>query len=109
MISPDLTRNDSTKQDASGGPITKDNTSVEYYCTIFTAAESPRVAGLLWTGSDDGLIHVSKNGGDHWTNVTPAFLPQWIQINSIEPDPHADGGCYVAATMYKWEIIDLTC
>src|SRR5690606_30851304 len=62
-ISPDLTRNDTTKLDASGGPITKDNTTVEYYCTIFAAAESPRVKDLLWTGSDDGLIHVSRNGG----------------------------------------------
>jgi hypothetical protein len=102
VISPDLTRNDSTKLGPSGGPITKDNTSVEYYCTIFAAAESPRVKDLLWTGSDDGLIHVSRNGGSTWTNVTPSFLPEWIQINSLEPDPHEDGGCYVAATMYKW-------
>jgi photosystem II stability/assembly factor-like uncharacterized protein len=100
-ISPDLTRNDSTKLGPSGGPITKDNTSVEYYCTIFAAAESPRVKGLLWTGSDDGLIHITRDGGANWTNVTPAFLPSWIQINSLEPDPHVDGGCYVAATMYK--------
>ncbi len=102
VISPDLTRNDSSKLGPSGGPITKDNTSVEYYCTIFAAAESPRVKDLLWTGSDDGLLHISRDGGVHWTNVTPAFLPEWIQINSLEPDPHLDGGCYVAATMYKW-------
>ncbi|MEO5906628.1 MAG: glycosyl hydrolase [Saprospiraceae bacterium] len=101
-ISPDLTRNDTTKLKSSGGPITKDNTTVEFYCTIFAAAESPRVKDLLWTGSDDGLIHVSRNGGTTWENVTPAFLPKWIMINSLEPDPHADGGCYVAATMYKW-------
>lgn len=100
-ISPDLTRNDTTKQKPSGGPITKDNTSVEYYCTIFSMAESPRVKDLLWVGSDDGLIHVSKNGGESWTNVTPSFLPKWIMINSIEADPHLDGGCYLAATMYK--------
>ncbi|HEX5625245.1 MAG TPA: glycosyl hydrolase, partial [Saprospiraceae bacterium] len=100
-ISPDLTRNDSTKMQSSGGPITKDNTSVEYYCTIFAAAESPRVAKLLWVGSDDGLIHMSRDGGKNWTNVTPAGLPQWIMINSIEPDPQLDGGCYVAATGYK--------
>ena len=102
LISPDLTRNDTSKLKPSGGPITKDNTSVEYYCTIFAAAESPRVKDLLWTGSDDGLIHVSRNGGTDWTNVTPSFLPKWIMINSIEPDPHLDGGCYAAATMYKW-------
>ncbi|MDZ4748032.1 MAG: glycosyl hydrolase [Saprospiraceae bacterium] len=101
VISPDLTRNDTSKLHSSGGLITKDNTSVEYYCTIFAAAESARVKDLLWTGSDDGLIHLSQDGGAHWTNVTPAFLPEWIQINSLEPDPHLDGGCYVAATMYK--------
>ncbi|MCC6753793.1 MAG: glycosyl hydrolase [Saprospiraceae bacterium] len=100
-ISPDLTRNDSTKLQSSGGPITQDNTSVEYYCTLFAAAESPRVANLLWVGSDDGLIHVSRNGGDFWQPVRPKDLPIWIQINSIEPDPHEDGGCYVAATAYK--------
>ncbi len=100
-ISPDLTRNDTSKLHSSGGPITKDNTSVEYYCTIFAAAESPRAKDLLWTGSDDGLIHVSRDGGASWSDVTPTFLPKWIQINSLEPDPHTDGGCYVAATMYK--------
>lgn len=101
VISPDLTRNDSSKLGPSGGPITKDNTSVEYYCTIFAAAESPRVKDLLWTGSDDGLVHVSRDGGHTWTNVTPRGMPEWIMINSIEPDPHNDGGCYIAATMYK--------
>ncbi len=100
-ISPDLTRNDSTKLQASGGPITKDNTSVEYYCTIFSAAESPRVKDLLWVGSDDGIVHISRDGGNQWTNATPASLPQWTIINSIEPDPHLDGGCYIAATAYK--------
>lgn len=101
-ISPDLTRNDTSKLQPSGGPITKDNTTVEFYCTIFAAAESPRVKDLLWTGSDDGLIHVSRDGGAAWKNVTPSMLPEWIMINSLEPDPHNDGGCYVAATMYKW-------
>jgi photosystem II stability/assembly factor-like uncharacterized protein len=101
VISPDLTRNDSTKLQASGGAITKDNTSVEYYCTIFTAAESPRVKDLIWTGSDDGLIHVTRNGGETWQNVTPPDLPKWIMINCIEPDPHHDGGAYFAATAYK--------
>jgi photosystem II stability/assembly factor-like uncharacterized protein len=101
VISPDLTRNDPTKQGPSGGPITKDNTSVEYYCTIFAAAESPRVKGLLWTGSDDGLVHVSRNGGKTWENVTPKDMPEWIMINSLEPSPFEDGSCYLAATMYK--------
>ena len=70
-ISPDLTRNDKSKQGPSGGPITKDNTSVEYYGTIFAVAESPLEPGVIWTGSDDGLVHVSRDGGKNWTNVTP--------------------------------------
>ena len=101
IISPDLTRNDSTKLVASGGPITKDNTGVEYYATIFAALESPYEKDLLWCGSDDGLIHVSKDGGKNWSNVTPKKLPEWAQINSIEADPFNKGGLYVAATMYK--------
>ena len=100
-ISPDLTRNDRTKQIASGGPITKDNTGVEVYCTIFAAAESHLEPGLLWAGSDDGLIHVSKDNGEHWENVTPPALPEWAQINSIEVHPSQPGGLYVAATRYK--------
>ncbi len=101
IISPDLTRNDSSKLVSSGGPITKDNTSVEYYCTIFAAVESPRVRDVIWTGSDDGLLHLTKDGGKNWENVTPKKLPEWAQINSIEADPFNDGGLYVAATKYK--------
>ncbi|MGI9594375.1 MAG: glycosyl hydrolase, partial [Patiriisocius sp.] len=101
LLSPDLTRNDPEKQKSSGGPITQDNTSVEYYCTIFAAAESPLKEGLLWTGSDDGLIHVSKNGGKNWSNVTPKAMPEWMMINSIEPSVYDPGTCYVAATKYK--------
>lgn len=102
-ISPDLTRNDPTKLGPSGGPITKDNTGVEYYCTIFTVAESPLQQGVIWTGSDDGLIYVTRDGGKNWQNVTPPakLMPEWIQINSIEADPFNAGGLYVAATMYK--------
>ncbi len=100
-ISPDLTRNDTSRMQSSGGPITQDNTSVEYYCTIFAAGESPRVKDLLWTGSDDGLVHVSRDGGKNWTNVTPAGLPEWTMINSLDVDPHNDGGCYIAGTRYK--------
>ena len=101
LISPDLTRNDPTKLGSSGGPITQDNTSVEYYCTIFAAAESPLVEGLLYTGSDDGLVHISKDGGKSWTNITPKDWPQWMMINSIEPSRHEPGTCYVAGTRYK--------
>ena len=101
IISPDLTRNDRSKLGPSGGPITKDNTSVEYYATIFSALESPHEPGVLWAGSDDGLIHVSRDAGKNWTSVTPKNMPQWIQINSMESHPFEKGGLYVAATMYK--------
>jgi len=100
-ISPDLTRDDKSKEGSSGGPITQDNTSVEYYGTIFAAAESPRQKGVLWTGSDDGLVHVSRDGGASWKDVTPKGLPEWALINSLEPSPYEPGGLYLAATRYK--------
>jgi photosystem II stability/assembly factor-like uncharacterized protein len=100
-ISPDLTRNDPTKLGPSGGPITKDNTGVEYYCTIFAAAESQHEAGTIWCGSDDGLLHISRDAGENWEDVTPPDLPEWAQINSIEVHPTEAGGLYVAATRYK--------
>jgi len=101
IISPDLTRNDPEKLKSSGGPITQDNTSVEYYCTIFAAQESPLKEGLLWVGSDDGLIHMTKDGGKNWENVTPKGMPDWMMINSIEPSVFEEGTCYVAGTKYK--------
>jgi photosystem II stability/assembly factor-like uncharacterized protein len=101
IISPDLTRNDPEKLKSSGGPITQDNTSVEYYCTIFAAQESPITEGLLWVGSDDGLVHVTKNGGQTWDNVTPKGMPEWMMINSIEPSAFDAGTCYIAGTKYK--------
>ena len=101
QISPDLTTNDKSKQASSGGPITKDNTSVEYYCTIFTAAESQLEKDLLWTGSDDGLVHMSRNGGKSWENVTPKDCPKWVMWNAIEPDPFKKGAAYVTGTRYK--------
>ena len=101
MLSPDLTTDDKIKQKSSGGPITQDNTSVEYYCTIFTAAESPLEKDLLWTGSDDGLINVSKDGGKTWTNVTPKDAPKWIMWNRVEVDPIRKGTAYFAGTRYK--------
>ncbi len=104
-ISPDLTRNDKSKQGPAGGPITKDNTSVEYYDTIFYGAESPVEPGVLWVGSDDGLVHVSRDGGTHWENVTPpkSIMPEWIMINEIDASPTDKGAAYVAGTMYKWD------
>ncbi len=101
MISPDLTTNDKSKQGPSGGVITKDNTSVEYYCTIFTAIESPLEKDLLWTGSDDGLIHVSRDGGKNWENVTPPQAGKWMMWNCIESDPFKKGSAYFVGTKYK--------
>lgn len=101
LISPDLTRNDPTKLGPSGGPITKDNTAVEYYCTIFAVAESPYEKDLIMAGSDDGLLHITKDGGKNWEKITPSGMPEWMMFNSIEFDPFVKGGAYVAGTKYK--------
>ncbi len=101
QISADLTRNDVERMGSSGGPITKDNTSVEYYCTIFAFAESPAQKGVLWAGSDDGLIHVSTDHGRTWRNVTPKSLPEWTLISMITPSRHDPAVAYVAGTRYK--------
>ena len=101
QISPDLTTNDKSKQVSSGGPITKDNTSVEYYCTIFTATESSLEKDLLWAGSDDGLMHLSKDGGANWSNVTPKDAPKWMMWNAIDVDPFKKGAAYITGTRYK--------
>ena len=101
VISPDLTRNDPKTLKSSGGPITQDNTGVEYYGTIFAATESSLETGLIWTGSDDGLVHVSKNNGETWNNVTPKRMPEWMMINCIEVDPFTKGGAYIVGTKYK--------
>ncbi len=101
LLSGDLTRNDSEKLVSSGGPITQDNTGVEYYCTIFAADESPLKEGLLWVGSDDGLVHLTQDGGKTWENVTPQGLPEWSMINSVAPSAFDAGTCYIAATRYK--------
>ena len=101
IISPDLTRNIAQKLKSSGGPITQDNTGVEYYCTLFAGGESNIRSGLIWVGSDDGLIHLTKDGGKTWTNVTPKNMPEWMMINSIDPSPFEPGTCYVAGTKYK--------
>jgi len=101
IVSPDLTRNDPKTLGPSGGPITKDNTGVEYYATIFAAIESPFEPGVLWTGSDDGLVHISKDDGKNWQNVTPKQMPEWMMINCIEADPFTKGGAYIVGTKYK--------
>ena len=100
-ISPDLTRQDVTKLEASGGPLTKDTSGAEHYGTVYAFAESPRERGTLWAGSDDGLVHVSRDDGGTWQNVTPPDLPEWALIATIEASPHAAGTVYVAATRYK--------
>lgn len=99
-MSGDLTRNDPTKQQASGGPITKDNTGVEVYNTIFTFAESPVKQGVLWTGSDCGLIHISTDNGATWKNVTPKGLPESL-ISMISPSAFDAGTAYAAVNRYK--------
>ncbi|MEI6088272.1 MAG: glycosyl hydrolase [Bacteroidota bacterium] len=100
-ISPDLTTNDKAKQISSGGPITKDNTSVEYYCTIFTGTESGLEKDLLWIGSDDGVLSMSKDAGKNWENVTPPAAGKWMMWNCIETDPFKKGTAYVVGTKYK--------
>nr|MBC7612662.1 glycosyl hydrolase [Pseudopedobacter sp.] len=100
-ISPDLTRDDKKRQGPSGGIITKDNTSVEYYSTIFTVQESPLEENLIWTGSDDGLLYLTKDGGKNWQNVTPKGMPEWMMFNSIDSDPFQKGTAYVVGTKYK--------
>jgi len=100
-ISPDLTHNDPETLGPSGGPITKDNTGVEYYATIFSMAESLTEAGVIWVGSDDGRLHITRDAGGSWQEITPPGLPEWTQFNSIEADPFRAGGAYLAATRYK--------
>jgi photosystem II stability/assembly factor-like uncharacterized protein len=102
-ISPDLTRNDKTKQGKSGGPITKDDTGIEVYDTIFTLQESPHEAGVIWAGTDDGLVQLTRDGGKTWSNVTPRGIPEWIRINSLEVSPHDKASCYIAATLYQFD------
>ncbi len=102
-ISPDLTRNDKAKQKWSGGPITGDNTTAEYYCTIFAIAESPKEKGVLWAGSDDGLVHVSRDGGQKWDNVTKNIpnLPEWGTVVCIEASRFDAGAAYVVVDAHR--------
>jgi photosystem II stability/assembly factor-like uncharacterized protein len=100
-ISGDLTRNDKSKQKPSGGPITLDITSVEYYDTIFAIAESPLQKGMLWAGTDDGLVHLTTDDGAHWSTVTPKDLPEWSMISIIEPSHHDANTAYIAVDRHK--------
>jgi photosystem II stability/assembly factor-like uncharacterized protein len=101
VISPDLTRNDSTKQDFGGGPITNEGAGGENYNTIYYVVESPHEAGVIYTGSDCGLVHVTRDGGKTWNNITPAGLPESM-IHSMEVSPHDRGTVYIAASRYKF-------
>ena len=100
QISGDLTRNDKSKQQPSGGPLTKDITSVEYYDVVFALAESPVKKGTLWAGSDDGLVHVTTDDGQHWSKVTPK-MPEWSTVDLIDPSPHDGNAAYVAVDRHK--------
>ena len=101
IISPDLTRNDKQKQQASGGPITKDNTGVEVYDTIFSVVESPVQKDLIWAGTDDGLVHITRDAGQHWENVTPKAMPDWGTVSMIEASPTKAGTAYIAVERHK--------
>lgn len=102
VISPDLTRNEPETLYSSGGPITQDNTGVEFYGNIFAATESAVEEGVIWTGSDDGLVQVTRDGGKTWKNVTPPNSPKYNMMNCIDVNPHIKGGAYIAATSYKF-------
>ena len=105
VISPDLTRNDRDKQQASGGPLTKDITSVEYYDTIFALAESPLKKGMLWAGTDDGLVQTTLDDGAHWNAVTPSAMPEWSSIDMIEPSHYDAGIAYIAVDRHRLDDI----
>ncbi|MGH2558138.1 MAG: WD40/YVTN/BNR-like repeat-containing protein, partial [Thermomicrobiales bacterium] len=100
-ISPDLTKADPETLKPTGGPVNKDAIGAETYATVFAFAESPHEKGVLWAGSDDGLIHVSRDNGKNWQNVTPPDLPEWTQISAIELSPFDPATAYVAGTRYK--------
>ena len=101
-ISPDLTRGEPETIKSSGGPITQDNTGAEYYANIFVISESPYTKDEIWTGSDDGLIHVTIDGGKNWKNATPSMSPKYNMWNSIDINPFVKGSAYAVATSYKF-------
>jgi photosystem II stability/assembly factor-like uncharacterized protein len=100
-ISPDLTRHDPSTLGPSGGPITLDQTGVETYATIFTLAPSAVNGNVIWAGSDDGMVHVTRDGGKNWSDVTPKDLPPFTRISLIEASPHAAGTAYLAGNRYQ--------
>ena len=102
-ISPDLTRNDPDKLQPSGGDITGDASGAETYCTVFSFLESPHEKGVFWAGSDDGLVHISRDGGANWQNITPPDLEEWTRVDMIEVSPHDPATAYLAGTRYKFD------
>lgn len=104
VISPDLTRNDTAKFEMAGGPITNDVTGVEIYSALLEIVESPHEVGVIWTGSNDGLVHISRDGGATWSNVTPTDLPSPSTVNRIEASPHDPGTAYI--TVYRYRLDD---
>lgn len=101
IISPDLSYNEKEKQGPSGGPITKDNTSVEYYGTVFTLAESPKRRGVIWAGTDDGRVHITMNGGRNWTEITPPQMPKYARIRMVEASPWDAATAYLAVDNHE--------
>ena len=101
VVSPDLTKNDDSKQGKGGGPLTNEAVGAENYGTLSYVVESPHEAGVIYTGSDDGLLHITKDGGKTWNNITPKGLEETL-INSIEVSPHSPATVYFAATRYKF-------
>jgi photosystem II stability/assembly factor-like uncharacterized protein len=100
-ISPDLSRHDPSTMGDSGGPITRDETGVETYAVVFTIAPSPKDAALIWAGSDDGYVQMTRDGGKNWKNVTPKDMPDFARISLIEASPFRPGTAYVAANHYQ--------
>ncbi len=100
-ISPDLTKADPETLKPSGGPINRDAVGAEHYATVYTLAESPHEPGVIWAGSDDGLLHITRDGGKNWTDITPPDMDDWSMFTMIEPSPHDPATAYVTATRYK--------
>jgi photosystem II stability/assembly factor-like uncharacterized protein len=103
VISPDLTRNDRSKEIRSGGPISADMTGEEMFDTLSSIAVSPLDDDIIWTGSDDGLVYVTTDGGGRWSQVRPPGLPAWSTITCIEPSHEQAGTAYLAASRYEWD------
>lgn len=105
VISPDLTRNDKAKQQPSGGPVNLDISGAENYDTILSIGISPLDSNVIWIGTDDGLVQVTRDGGAHWENVTRNIphLPEWGRIYQIDPSPFNPGECYVAVDLHELE------